>query len=63
MAATSEQVEQAQAQWVKGNAVSGWLRQAYWELCDRDCVDALKDADSLARMMQERCDAILGRTA
>ena len=40
-------------------AASYWLKDALRTALQRDCVDAAKDADCLARLLRDYCDAML----
>ena len=40
-------------------ACSRWLHQAILALLDRDCVDAARDAELLARLFSDRANTIL----
>lgn len=44
-------------------ATSKWLREALRSAMDRDPVDATNDAEYLAQLLRERCDAIQTRWA
>lgn len=35
--------------------VSFWLKRAIKELLNRDCVDALRDAEILVQIMKDKC--------
>ena len=37
-------------------SVSYWLRDAIRSALERDCVDALRDAEELVEILKERCD-------
>lgn len=43
------------------NDVSHWLKQALTEAISRDCVDVAHDAEILAQLLSQRCDAMLRR--
>ena len=42
---------------------SHWLKQAVKALLARDCVDAARDAEVLARVMRQRANDALGKVA
>jgi hypothetical protein len=42
-------------------AASFWLKDALLSALDRDPVDAVNDAEVLARLLERRCQEILGR--
>ncbi|WP_197343435.1 hypothetical protein [Ralstonia pseudosolanacearum] len=42
-------------------STSYWLRDALASALRRDCVDAARDAETLAALLGRRCDATIGR--
>ncbi len=42
-------------------ATSTWLKESLQSALKRDCLDAAKDADLLARILNQRVDDILGK--
>lgn len=44
-------------------SVSGWLKDALRSALDRDCVDAARDASTLASLLRSIQDDCLGRPA
>ena len=47
---------------MNGYATSFWLKQTLASALERDPVDALADAEALARALREHCDNVLQRT-
>ena len=45
-----------------GFATSFWLKRTLASALERDPVDALADAEALARALREHCDNVLQRT-
>ncbi len=45
-----------------GYATSFWLKRTLASALERDPVDALADAEALARALREHCDNVLQRT-
>ena len=45
-----------------GYATSFWLKRTLASALERDPVDALADAEALARALREHCDSVLQRT-
>jgi len=45
-----------------GFATSFWLKRTLASALERDAVDALADAEALARALREHCDNVLQRT-
>jgi hypothetical protein len=47
---------------IDGFATSFWLKRTLASALERDPVDALADAETLARALREHCDSVLQRT-
>ena len=47
---------------MEGFATSFWLKRTLASALERDAVDALADAEALARALREHCDSVLQRT-
>lgn len=45
-----------------GFATSFWLKRTLASALERDAVDALADAEALARALREHCDSVLQRS-
>ena len=47
---------------MNGFATSFWLKRTLASALERDAVDALADAEALARALREHCDSVLQRS-
>ena len=54
-----EIAEQAIERQIDGYCTSTWLRNALQDALKRDAVDAANDAEALAHLLRNRCNALL----
>lgn len=58
---TLQEIDQAIHKVMIAPDTSDWLKDALANSLKRDCVNAANDAEFLALLLMQRCDAITGR--